>query len=149
MTGAQTWQNGNKGLKLGNYSPFAHVLCDANMMYIPVSRMWNPAFSHLLILLRGLQRRLALGNLNGCRSEFIICPYYLLLHYFNNFLFVVPAFSPFTLIFLGGSNLLRLSLWLGWAFAPFAFCFWKQGENIMIICAIRLLTDQGSEKKCI
>lgn len=25
MTGAQTWQNGNKGLKLGNYSPFAHV----------------------------------------------------------------------------------------------------------------------------
>lgn len=50
MTGAQTWQNGNKGLKLGNYSPFTHVLWDANMMYLPVSRMWNPSFSRLLIL---------------------------------------------------------------------------------------------------
>lgn len=63
MTGTQTWQNGNKGLKLGNNSPVAHVLCNTNMMYIPVSRMWNPSFSRLLILLRGWQRRLAQWNL--------------------------------------------------------------------------------------
>lgn len=69
MTGTQTWQNGNKGLKLGNYSPFAHVLCDTNMMSIPVCRMWNLSFSRLLILLLRLLRRRTRGNLNKTDAQ--------------------------------------------------------------------------------